>query len=167
MPVRIPDTTVRGPSTGTNTEAQREIARRTAQKIDQIESEMIEVASPLARPAKPIQVDAVDRTPHPADVSAAGRMSVVAPGAKPPVPSPSVALPSVAAPAQRPVLPALDPDTAIVLGDAHAAAGVGAVAAALLPRGAFEHQHLCAVLLRRQGRAQRGIAGPHHDDIVG
>ena len=152
MPVRIPDTTVRGPSTGTNTEAQREIARRTAEKIDQIESEMIEVASPLARPAKPIQVDAVDRTPRPADVSAAGRMSVAAPGAKPPVASPSVASPSVAAPAQRPALPALDPDTAIVLGDAHAAAGGIEITASALPADLEE-----AAILFANGQAQAAV----------
>ncbi len=50
MPVRIPETTVRGPSTGTSAEAQRELARRTAAKIDQIESEMISGAAPATAP---------------------------------------------------------------------------------------------------------------------
>lgn len=41
MPARVPDTTVRGPATAPSIEAQRELARLTAEKIDQIESEMI------------------------------------------------------------------------------------------------------------------------------
>lgn len=53
MPARAPDTTVRGPATAPSIEAQRELARLTAEKIDRIESEMIPgaAASTLPMPA--------------------------------------------------------------------------------------------------------------------
>lgn len=41
MPSRVPDTTVRGPATAPSIQAQRELARLTAEKIDLIESQMI------------------------------------------------------------------------------------------------------------------------------
>lgn len=41
MPARTPDSTLRGPATAPSLEAQRELARLTAEKIDRIESEMI------------------------------------------------------------------------------------------------------------------------------
>ena len=53
LPVRIPDSTLRGPATVPSVEAQRELARRTAEKIDLIESEMIEVQSSIVRPTVP------------------------------------------------------------------------------------------------------------------
>ncbi len=45
-PNRMPDTTVRGPSTAPSIEAQRELARLTAEKIDLIESEMMPGSAP-------------------------------------------------------------------------------------------------------------------------
>lgn len=53
LPVRIPDSTLRGPATVPSVEAQRELARRTAEKIDLIESEMIDAQSSIVRPQAP------------------------------------------------------------------------------------------------------------------
>ncbi|HWS74833.1 MAG TPA: hypothetical protein VN324_06780, partial [Quisquiliibacterium sp.] len=50
LPVRIPDSTLRGPATLPSVEAQRELARRTAEKIDRIESEMIDAPVSVTRP---------------------------------------------------------------------------------------------------------------------
>lgn len=45
-PSRLSDATLRGPSTGLSDEQHREAARKTAEKIDRIESEMMPVAEP-------------------------------------------------------------------------------------------------------------------------
>ena len=142
MPVRIPDTTVRGPNTGSSPEAQREIARRTAEKIDQIESEMIEVASPLARPAKPIQLD-----PGAGVTAATARPVPAAPAGG------TLARPEPVRVAARPEVPALDPDTAIVLGDAQHHGGGGIeITASALPADLEE-----AAILFANGQAQAAI----------
>ncbi len=54
---------------------------------------------------------------------------------------------------------------AAVIDDAERAAGEGRVAGARLFGGDFQHQHAGAVLMRRQGGAGRGIAGPDDDDV--
>ncbi len=53
IPPKVPDSTLRGPATAPSVEQQREAARKTAEKIDRIESEMISVAPTTASPAKP------------------------------------------------------------------------------------------------------------------
>ena len=56
--IRVVDSTIRGPSTSPTqdpTEVQRELARRTAEKIDQIESEMIAAALPTPPAPKRVQ----------------------------------------------------------------------------------------------------------------
>lgn len=56
--IRVVDSTIRGPSTAPtqdSTEVQRELARRTAEKIDQIESEMIAAALPTPPAPKRVQ----------------------------------------------------------------------------------------------------------------
>ena len=50
--------------------------------------------------------------------------------------------------------------------EAHDAAGEPAVAARLRFRGALEDDDAGAVLARGQGGAERGVAGPYHDDVV-
>ena len=49
--------------------------------------------------------------------------------------------------------------------EAEGAAGEMRIAAALFKRRGFEHEHARAVLVRRDRRAQGGIAGPDHEDI--
>ncbi len=51
------------------------------------------------------------------------------------------------------------------IGEAEGAAGEVRVAAALLERRGFQHQHACAVLVRRDGRAERGVAGADHEHV--
>ena len=52
-----------------------------------------------------------------------------------------------------------------VIDDTHRARGKARIAAGFVLVGAFQHQHLRAVLLRRQRGAQRRVAGAHDDDI--
>src|SRR4029079_2371852 len=52
-----------------------------------------------------------------------------------------------------------------VIDDADRAGGETAIAAGLLLRRRFDHEHARATLPRRERRAERGIAGPHHDHI--
>ncbi len=141
MPVRIPDTTLRGPSTtlsgpntATSSETQREIARRTAEKIDQIESEMIEVPAPLARPASPIRFD-----PAPRAVAAARPVDAGA----------SRASAAPAAQAQPATRRAVDDDTEIVLGSPGHAGGGIEITASALPADLEE-----AAILFANGQAQ-------------
>ncbi len=49
--------------------------------------------------------------------------------------------------------------------EAEGAAGEMRVAATLLERSGFEHQHAGAVLVRRDRGAQRGIAGTDDEDV--
>jgi anti-anti-sigma regulatory factor len=96
---RVPDSTQRGPATspGAGTpHSQREIARRTAEKIDQIESEMIAAGLPVPPPPKRVQ-DQI------AAAKAAGA-APIAPGAG-------------LAPGAPPTMPALEHSTSVVLGD--------------------------------------------------
>ena len=53
-----------------------------------------------------------------------------------------------------------------VVDDAHRAGGETAVAAGFVFRRGLQHQHLGALLLRRQRRAERRIAGTDHDDVI-
>ena len=52
-----------------------------------------------------------------------------------------------------------------VIDDTHRAGREARIAAGFVLVGAFQHQHLSAVLLRRQRGAQRRVAGAHDDDI--
>jgi anti-anti-sigma regulatory factor len=94
LPARIPDSTLRGPATA---ESQRELARRTAEKIDQIESEMI-AAVPATRSAPVTQ-------PMPA--------------ARPLVPPVHGLEAQTAARTPPAPLPPLEFATSVVLGNAH------------------------------------------------
>ena len=120
MPVRIPETTVRGPSTATSAETQRELARRTAAKIDQIESEMISGAPPTA--------------PLPASYAPAGLRAAATPstdkhatgrgnGSHAGIPHSRSEPPAKGALAS--VLPDLEYSTSVVLGDTEV--GIGGI----------------------------------------
>lgn len=139
LPVRVPDTTLRGPTTLASIEAQRELARRTAEKIDRIESEMIDAAGQLAGapvtnplpttlPMRPAQ-----RPPTPGmatDAGAAGRQAPAARVAPAVQPAEDVAV-APSEPAAE--LPPLEFSTSVVLGDTIAGAGGIQVSAAALP----------------------------------
>ncbi len=116
LPHRPPDTTQRGPaSTGSGPAADpREIARRTAEKIDQIESEMI--ASTLAPPPAARQPQAPARSAPPARPAAPARSA--------PAPAAGSAVPPARAP---------DYDTSLVLGDSVAAGQIHVGASSLSP----------------------------------
>jgi anti-anti-sigma regulatory factor len=122
LPVRIPDSTLRGPATVPSVEAQRELARRTAEKIDLIESEMIDAQTSLVRPAAPAPQAhgaspslpshfPASSTASPAvqqRAAAAAPSGAAVPGGLPRTPAPAyVAAPAPAA--ARPAVPALDP----------------------------------------------------------
>ncbi len=120
-----PDTTQRGPITGSNTAAgaiapvdQRELARRTAEKIDQIESEMI--AGPLVPPA-PVRAPVAPAAP----VRATGAASSAPRGGSPA----AAATPSAAARGT----PDDGYSTSLVLGDAAAAAQIHVNGSGLSP----------------------------------
>jgi len=53
-----------------------------------------------------------------------------------------------------------------VVGEAHDAAGEAAVAAVFVLARRFQHGDGGALVARRQGRAQRGVALTYNDDIV-
>lgn len=54
-PPRAPDSTLSGPNTPDFAQSQRELARKTTEKIDQIESEMITAGLPVPPPPKHVQ----------------------------------------------------------------------------------------------------------------
>ena len=114
---RITPTTQRGPATGTSVETQRELARRTAAKIDQIESEMINAAPPTTRAAPATQpMPMAGRVPAPG-MGAAALAGAPAATARPPAAA----------------LPPLEFSTSVVLGDPFAAAGGIQVGISALP----------------------------------
>jgi anti-anti-sigma regulatory factor len=115
MPVRIPETTVRGPSTATSAEVQRELAKRTAAKIDQIESEMISGAGPATAPLSATMPMGSLRDTRPAS-RAPGGNGVATRG--PAVPGGAGAEGDPAS-----VLPPLEFSTSVVLGDTMAGLG--------------------------------------------
>ena len=125
-------TTIQSTTTSPNTESQREIARRTAQKIDEIESQM-DMALP-ARVAKP----ASDTVAVPMGATAALA----------PRPGPAsihednmVVFPTAQTPAPRKLVPAngdlptdaLEPSTSLILGENHASSSVEVLSSGLLP----------------------------------
>jgi len=106
---KIPDSTLRGPATAPSVEQQRETARKTAEKIDRIESEMITVSrsGSSSRSATP-PVRSADR-PNPIGAH---------PGPRSPDPIP------LEGRAAQPAMAPLDFSTSIVLGET---AGVGGI----------------------------------------
>jgi anti-anti-sigma regulatory factor len=110
---RVPDSTLRGPNTPASVETQRELARRTAEKIDQIESEMIAAPAVTARAAPPTQPMPARRPAMPAAAPAQAGQTAVLPAAR--------------------ELPALEFNTSMVLGDAGGGAGGIQVNASSLP----------------------------------
>ncbi len=130
MPVRIPDTTVRGPSTATSMQDQRELARRTAEKIDQIESEMISGAGPVEAtvPMTPLRAASFG-APVPS------RNASTAPHALPQSgPAPTGKANGSAARSPESVLPPLEFSTSVLLGDTAAGfGGIQVTASALAP----------------------------------
>lgn len=135
---RSPDSTVRGPNGADAAQTQRELARRTAEKIDQIESEMIAAALPVPPPPRRIQERA-------------------APASLPPLPFTSEPRkPADQMPALGQAAPQadgrLDRDTTIVLGDT-AAAGEIHVAGSHLPPQLEE-----AAILFANGQPQPAMA---------
>lgn len=117
MPARGPDTGARAPSGAGTVVDPREIARRTAAKIDQIESEMI--AASGAATGKPGSVPATRPMPQ-------GKPMI------PGLPEPIVPAAAAAAP-PAPELAPLEFSTSIVLGDTQAAFGGIQVNASSLP----------------------------------
>ena len=139
MPIRIPDS-LRGPTTGTSVQLQRELARRTAEKIDQIESEMIDAAghgardAPVTNPA-PVTLPMSARRPVAAPPSiaagasreSAGGFSDLSGRAHGGQPGMLDARPPAAA------LPPLEFSTSVLLGDTMAGAGGIQVTTSMLP----------------------------------
>ena len=130
MPVRIPETTVRGPAT--SVADQRELARRTAEKIDQIESEMISGAPPETATLSatlPMTATHVPPNGHAHPVNGHGAAPRYAP-------APSVAPGARDAGARPPeeALPPLEFSTSVVLGDTFAGlGGIHVATSALAP----------------------------------
>lgn len=131
-----PDSTVRGPNGADAAQTQRELARRTAEKIDQIESEMIAAALPVPPPPRRIQ----ERAAPPASL--------------PPLPFTSSAPrhPADAPPVNGRTDHWIDRDTTVVLGDT-AAAGEIHVAGSHLPPQLEE-----AAILFANGQPQPAMA---------
>lgn len=141
MPVRIPDTTVRGPATATSRQDQRELARRTAEKIDQIESEMISGAGPVEAtvPMSPLRAasfgaplpsrNASFGAPMPSRNASTAQHALPQSG-----PAPTVKANGSAARSPDAVLPPLEFSTSILLGDTAAGfGGIQVTASALAP----------------------------------
>lgn len=152
-PVRMPDSTLRGPATVPSVEAQRELARRTAEKIDLIESEMIDAQSSLVRTAAPApQAQGMspvlfESSTMPA-LAAQQRAALAAPLRAPapaPAPAPAAISPSV------PALEPLEFDCALPAGPA-AASGIE-VSASTLPPDLEE-----AAILYANGQSQAAVA---------
>ncbi len=134
-----PDSTVRGPNGVDAAQTQRELARRTAEKIDQIESEMIAAALPVPPPPRRIQERA-------------------APAGLPPLPftsseprKPADASPAFGQAGYQAGVP-IERDTTVVLGDT-AAAGEIHVAGSHLPPQLEE-----AAILFANGQPQPAMA---------
>lgn len=79
-PPRAPDSTVRGPAGADSTVMQRELARQTAEKIDQIESEMIAAALPVPPAPRRVQEMQQAAALAPAPAGAAGTAGAATPG---------------------------------------------------------------------------------------
>ncbi len=144
-PPRAPDSTVRGPAGADSTLTQRELARQTAEKIDQIESEMIAAALPIP--------------PAPRRVQEMQQAAALAPG---PVAGPA-GPGGLAASATPPGRAAGSDNTTIVLGE-FSGAGEIHVQGAQLPPQLEEAailfangQPLPAMMSLRQAIAQGGL----------
>ncbi|MGE3924052.1 MAG: hypothetical protein AB7G13_14080, partial [Lautropia sp.] len=141
---REPDTAVQGhgPSTAaTSAQSQREIARRTAAKIDEIESQMdLAIPAKVVRP-DPAQPAAADLPPPVANrelppLEIDGDMVMFPPARPAPVPAPASAV-SAPAGAELSLVPLGDPSTSVILGEpAGHGHGVEFLSSGLLP--AFE-----------------------------
>ncbi len=124
-------TTIQSTTTAPNTESQREIARRTAQKIDEIESQM-DMALPARVGKPPTDADAAPMgattalAPRPAPASIQEDNMVVFPTAQAPAPR-------HLAPAGRASADALDPSTSVILGETHQSSSVEVLSSGLLP----------------------------------
>jgi len=138
MPMRVPDT-LRGPNTAANLELQRELARRTAEKIDQIESEMIDAdlqggsSAPVTNPA-PVTLPMPARRGAPAQAprTVFDASWGDAAGPKDPVgDAGAAAMPDGRTPAAP--LPPLEFSTSVLLGDTMAGVGGIQVSVSALP----------------------------------
>ena len=134
---KIPDSTLRGPAIAPSVEQQRETARKTAEKIDRIESEMITV---------PVGGTAVRPAMSPAPTA-----DRAAPIATPPAPRPSGA-PALEGRAPATAMAPLDFSTSIVLGDSAGAGGIH-INASSLPADLEE-----AAILFANGQAAAAVA---------
>jgi anti-anti-sigma regulatory factor len=134
---KIPDSTLRGPAIAPSVEQQRETARKTAEKIDRIESEMITVpvGGTTVRPSTP-PAPAADRA---------------APIAAHPGPRPQGGQGLEGRAAQTAMAP-LDFSTSIVLGDSAGAGGIH-INASSLPADLEE-----AAILFANGQAAAAVA---------
>ncbi|MGE0316036.1 MAG: hypothetical protein AB7P21_30855 [Lautropia sp.] len=124
-------TTIQSTTTAPNTESHREIARRTAQKIDEIESQMdmalpARVAKPASEPAQPPLGATTALAPRPAPASIQEDNMVVFPTAQSPAPR-------HLGPAGGAAADALDASTSVILGQTHQSNSVEVLSSGLLP----------------------------------
>ena len=132
---KIPDSTLRGPATAPSVEQQREAARRTAEKIDRIESEMITV-SVGGTTIRPAMAPTPERAPSPS----------AHPG------QPPLGAQSLEGRAAQPAMAPLDFSTSIVLGDSAGAGGIH-ISASSLPADLEE-----AAILFANGQTSAAVA---------
>lgn len=134
---KIPDSTLRGPATAPSVEQQRETARKTAEKIDRIESEMITVSmgGTTVRPAIP-----------PASTPDRAQPLGAHPGPRP------MGTQALEGRTAQPAMAPLDFSTSIVLGDSAGAGGIH-ISASSLPADLEE-----AAILFANGQAAAAVA---------
>lgn len=143
---RVPDSTLRGPATQPSVEAQRELARRTAEKIDRIESEMIASPQAVSRAEAPTQP-----MPEPRRGPSPGQSATPQPVPARPMAADPPPLAAAPAPAAQPEREALEFEPALAPGRP-AAAGIQ-VSGSSLPPDLEE-----AAILYANGQAQAAAA---------
>ena len=152
LPARVPDSTLRGPATQPSVEAQRELARRTAEKIDRIESEMIAAPPAVSRAEAPTQPMSEPRRVPSFGQSAMPQPAPARPSAVDPFPPAGSAAPApIELPAAQPELEPLEFERDLAPGRP-AAAGIQ-VSGSSLPPDLEE-----AAILYANGQAQAAAA---------